>query len=52
MIEKRFINKCYMKDYLSYEFAIDEVPNYQKIEKSKVDLDLLYESVCKKIIND
>ena len=51
MIE-RFINKCYIKDYLSYEFAIDEVPNYQKIEKSKVGFRFTYESVCKKIIND
>ena len=51
MIE-RFINKCYLKDYLSYEFAIDEVPNYQKIEKSKVGFRFTYESVCKKIIND
>ncbi len=51
MIE-RFINKCYLKDDLSYEFAIDEVPNYQKIEKSKIGFRFTYERVNKKINND
>ena len=51
MIE-RFINKCYLKDDLSYEFAIDEVPNYQKIEKSKIGFRFTYEKVNKKINND
>ena len=51
MIE-RFIYKCYSKDDLSYEFAIDEVPNYQKIEKSKIGFRFTYERVNKKINND
>ena len=51
MIE-RFINKCYLKDDLSYEFAIDEVPNYQKIEKNKIGFRFTYERANKKINND
>ena len=51
MIE-RFINKCYSNDDLSFEFAIDEVPNYQKIKYSKIGFRFTYEHVNKKINND
>ena len=51
MIE-RFLNGCYALDDLSYEFALDEVPNYKKIEKNKIGFRFTYESTNKKLKND